>query len=106
MDAEGCASYAYQRCDVGRGAQTARWRDDALPSIVELMSDALYCDRRFKCLTIVDEGTREALGIVPDTSLPAAWVVSELEQIGSVRGLPQRICIDNGPEMLAKVFTD
>ena len=30
----------------------------------------------------------------------------ELTQIGSVRGLPQRIRIDNGPEMPAQVFTD
>ena len=49
---------------------------------------------------------REALGVVPDTSLPAARVVRELKQIGSVRGLPQRIRIDNGPEMLAQVFTN
>ena len=72
----------------------------------DFMSDALYSGRRFRCLNIIDEGTREALGVVPDTSLPAARVVRELEQIGSVRGLPQRIRIDNGSEMLGRVFTD
>ena len=72
----------------------------------DFMSDALYSGRRFRCLNIIDEGTREALGVVPDTSLPAARVVRELEQIGSARGLPARIRIDNGPEMLAQIFTD
>ena len=72
----------------------------------DFMSDALYGGRRFRCLNIIDEGTREALGVVPDTLLQAARVVRELGQIESVRGLPQRIRIDNGPEMLAQVFTD
>ncbi|MEX0450082.1 integrase core domain-containing protein [Spiribacter sp. 221] len=72
----------------------------------DFMSDALYSGRRFRCLNIIDEGTREALAVIPDTSLPAARVVRELKQIGSVRGLSQRIRIDNGPEMLAQVFTD
>ena len=70
------------------------------------MSDALYCGRRFRVLNIIDEGTREALGIVVDTSLPAVRVVRELEQIKSVRGVPQRIRVDNGAEMLAQVFID
>ena len=72
----------------------------------DFMSDALYCGRRFRVLNVIDEGTREALEIVADTSLPAARVVRELEQIASVRGLPKRIRLDNGPEMLAQVFTD
>ena len=56
-------------------------------------------------LNILGEGTRRALGIVVDTSLPTARVVRELKQIKSVRGLPKRIRIENGPEMLADVFT-
>ena len=72
----------------------------------DFMSDSLYCGRRFRVLNLIDEGTREALEIVVDTSLPAARVVRELEQIKSVRGKPKRIRVDNGPEMLAQVFTD
>ena len=72
----------------------------------DFMSDSLYCGRRFRVLNILDEGTREALGIVVDTSLPAARLLRELKQIQSVRGLPKRIRLDNGPEMLAEVFTD
>ena len=72
----------------------------------DFMSDSLYCGRRFRVLNLIDEGTREALEIVADTSLPAARVVRELEQIKSVRGKPKRIRVDNGPEMLAQAFTD
>ena len=72
----------------------------------DFMSDTLYCGRRFRVLNVIDEGTREALEIVVDTSLPAARVVRELEQIKSVRGKPRRMRVDNGPEMLAQVFTD
>ena len=70
------------------------------------MSDALYCGRCFRVLNIIDEGTRGALEIVVDTSLPAVRVVRELEQIKSVRGIPQRISVDNSAEMLAQVVID
>jgi len=70
------------------------------------MSDALYWGRRFRMLNIIDEGTHEALGIVVLTSLPAVRVARELEQIKSVRGVPQRIRMDDGAEMLAQVFID
>jgi putative transposase len=72
----------------------------------DFMSDWLYCGRRFRELNVIDEGTREALEIDVDTSLPAARVVRELEQIKSVRGKPRRIRVDNGPEMLTQVFSD
>lgn len=41
----------------------------------DFMSDALYNGTRFRVLNILDEGVREALDIVVDTSLPAARVV-------------------------------
>lgn len=60
---------------------------------------------RYRVLNIMDEGVREALDIVVDTSIPAARVVRSSEQLRCTRGLPRRIRIDNGPEMLAGVFT-
>lgn len=45
------------------------------------MSDTLYTGMRFRALNILDEGVREALNIVVDTSLPAARVVRTLERI-------------------------
>jgi putative transposase len=72
----------------------------------DFMSDALYSGRRFRVLNIINEGTREVLGIVVDTSLRAACVVRELEPIKSVQSVPAHIRLGKVPEMLAQVFTD
>lgn len=69
------------------------------------MSDALYNGTRFRVLNILDEGVREALDIVVDTSLPAARVVRVLEQLKAERGLPKMIRVDNGSEMTSLLFT-
>ena len=57
-------------------------------------------------LNILDEGEREALDIVVDTSITAQRVVRVLERLKKERGLHERIRVDNGPEMRARVFTD
>ncbi len=71
----------------------------------DFMSDALYNGTRFRVLNIIDEGVREALDIVIDTSLPAARVVRTLEQLKAERGLPKMIRVDNGSEMTSFAFT-
>ena len=73
---------------------------------VDFMSDALYQGRRFRTLNILDEGVREALDIVIDTSIPSGRVVRTLEQLCSWRGPPQAIRCDNGPEFVSEVFAD
>jgi len=40
------------------------------------MSDALYSGMRFRVLNIIDEGVREALDIVVDTSITATRLVA------------------------------
>ena len=72
----------------------------------DFMSDSLYNGVRFRVLNILDEGVREALDIVIDTSLPASRVVRTLEQLKAERGLPQMIRVDNGPEMVSEVFSN
>ena len=57
-------------------------------------------------LNILDEGVREALDIVIDTSITAQRVVRTLEQIPVEWGFPSVIRVDNGSEMTAQVFTD
>ncbi|WP_423825875.1 IS3 family transposase [Salmonella enterica] len=71
----------------------------------DFMSDALYSGTRFRVLNIIDEGTREALDIVVDTSLPATRVVRVLEQLKEERGVPRMIRVDNGSEMTSSAFT-
>jgi len=72
----------------------------------DFMSDSLYSGQRYRVLNILDEGVREALDIVVDTSITAHRVVRTLEQIKAERGLPSVIRVDNGSEMTSQVFTD
>ena len=45
---------------------------------IDFMSDALYRGRRFRTLNVLDDGVREALRIVVDTSIPSGRVVRTL----------------------------
>ena len=72
----------------------------------DFMSDSLYSGQRYRMLNNLDEGVREALDIVIDTSITAQRVVRTLEQIALERGFPSVIRIDNGSEITAHVFTD
>jgi putative transposase len=71
---------------------------------LDFMSDALYRGRRFRTLNVLDEGVREALDIVADTSIPSPRVVRTLEQLRMVRGIPEAIRCDNGTELIAEAF--
>jgi putative transposase len=71
---------------------------------VDFISDALAWGRRIRLFTVVDVFTREALAIEVDTSLPGGRVVRVLERLGTERGVPDEIVLDNGPELAGKVL--
>ena len=71
---------------------------------MDFMADTLYQGCRFRTLNILDEGVREALAIVSDTSIPGARVVRTLERLVAWRGKPDAIRVDNGPEYLSQVL--
>ena len=48
---------------------------------MDFMSDTLHHGRRFRTLNILDEGVREALEIVVDTSIPGGRVVRTLDRL-------------------------
>lgn len=82
---------------------------EAMPNVIwglDFMSDALYSGRRFRTFNILDEGVREALDIVIDTSIQSGRVVRALEAVASWRGYPSAIRCDNGPEFIAQEFVD
>jgi len=54
--------------------------------------------RRFRILTVIDDYTRENIGLVADTSLSGQRVSRELDQIVAERGMPATIALDNGTE--------
>lgn len=71
---------------------------------LDFVSDALQSGRRIRCLNVVDTCTREALAIVADTSLGGERVAHELERLVTTHGTPQKIVLDNGPELRSKTL--
>ena len=60
--------------------------------------------RRLRTLSVLDTCTREALAIAVDTSLPSQAVTRVLDGILLVRQRPERITLDNGPELTSHWF--
>ncbi|MFQ5861400.1 MAG: IS3 family transposase [Dehalococcoidia bacterium] len=79
------------------GRRNQRWSMDFL-------LDGLADGRRLRILTLVDDYSRECLAIEVDTSLPGLRVVQILEQVSSIRGTPEFIIVDNGPEFAGKTL--
>ena len=65
---------------------------------LDFVSDQMTDGRRFRILTVIDNGTRECLGLVADTSLSGQRVARELDAIMLRRGRPDTIISDNGTE--------
>ena len=79
------------------GGPNQRWSMD-------FVSDTMSSGHTFRCLTIVDEFSRESLAIHPSHSIPAVRVIEILEQLRVERGLPQVIVTDNGSEFTSRAF--
>lgn len=73
---------------------------------MDFVTDSIVTGRRFRALTIIDDYSRECPSIEVDTSLGGRRVVAVLERLAEVRGLPQVITIDNGPEFAGKVLDE
>ena len=68
------------------------------------MQDTLSSGRRFRCLTIIDEYSRESLAIHVAHSIPATGVIEVLERLRKERGLPKTLVTDNGSEFRSRAF--
>ena len=71
---------------------------------MDFVSDALTDGRKFRSLNIVDDYNRECLAAEVDTSLPGARVIRVLERLGELRGLPEVLVTDNGPEFAGQAL--
>jgi putative transposase len=71
---------------------------------IDFVADTLVSGRRFHILTLVDDFTRECLGLVVDTSLTGQRVVRELDRIAELRGYPCMLVSDNGTELTANAI--
>ena len=70
------------------------------------MHDALYCGRRFRTLNVIDEANRECLIIEIGTSIPSARLIRVLSRLIDCYGTPNAIRLDNGPELVSRMFTE
>jgi putative transposase len=73
-------------------APNARWS-------LDFLSDAFFDGRRFRILAIVDDFSRECLGLIADTSISGTRVARERDRIIAWRGRPQTLVSDNGTEL-------
>ncbi len=70
------------------------------------MSDVLWHGRRFRTFNVEDDFNCEGLAIEVDLNLPAERIVRVLERVAAWRGYPQKLRLDNGPELIAIALED
>ena len=68
------------------------------------MFDTSATGQQLKCLTVVDEWTREALAIEVAGSIRAGRVIEVLARLVSMRGAPRYLRSDNGPEFVSSAI--
>jgi putative transposase len=73
---------------------------------MDFVQDVMQDGRRFRALTIVDDFSRECPAIEVDTSIGGFRVARVLDRLSEVRGLPQSITVDNGPEFAGKTLDE
>jgi len=71
---------------------------------MDFVMDALSSGRRLKCLTVVDDFTKEALELVLDHSISGDYVTRALDQVVRFRGTPRAIRTDQGPEFTGRAL--
>ena len=69
---------------------------------MDFVSDSLFNGSRFRVLTVVDNFSRECLAVEVGQSIRGDQVVSVLNRLKYVRGLPASIRVDNGSEFVSK----
>ena len=87
-------------------------RGNAVPTVsgpnqrwsLDFVHDLLSTGRKFRTLTIVDDFTRESIGIEVDFSLTGDRVVRVLSRLALERGLPPTLKFDNGAEFTSNAM--
>jgi len=71
---------------------------------IDFIMDQTSDGRRLKMLPVIDEYTRECLTLEVARCMTSESVVSTLDYLFCVRGMPQYIRSDNGPEFVAEAI--
>jgi putative transposase len=71
---------------------------------LDFIHDQLTDGRRFRVLAVVDDCTRECLGLIADTSISGRRVARELDDMIRQWGPPSTIVSDNGTELTSNAI--
>lgn len=66
---------------------------------LDFVADTFTDGRKFRMLAVVDDFTRECLGLVGDTSISGLRVSRELDTLVRLHGKPEMVVSDNGTEL-------
>lgn len=72
----------------------------------DFVYDACANGQKLKCLTVVDEYTRECLAIHVSSAIRATQVIEVLSKLMRVHGVPRYLRSDNGPEFVSKALLE
>ena len=72
----------------------------------DFVEDRTHEGRKYRMLNIIDELTHECLAIRIDRKLKSVDVIDVLSDLFILRGVPERLRSDNGPEFVAKAVQD
>ena len=73
---------------------------------LDFLSDVFGPGRRFRILAVIDDFTRESLGLIADTSISGQRVARELDAIVRLYGKPATIVSDNGTELTSRAMLE
>lgn len=73
---------------------------------LDFLSDIYGPGRRFRILAVIDDATRESIGLIADTSMSGARVARELDALIRLYGKPATIVSDNGTELTSRAMLD
>ena len=73
---------------------------------LDFLSDVFGPGRRFRILAVIDDFTRECLGLIADTSISGLRVARELDALVHLYGKPAVIVSDNGTELTSRAMLE
>lgn len=69
---------------------------------MDFVSDTFGVSRRFRIFAMNDDGCRENLGLIADTSISGDRLTRELDALVRLYGKPESIVTDNGTAFTSK----
>ena len=71
---------------------------------LDFLSDRLENGQPYRMLAVIDVLTRECVALLASRSMTAWRVVKTLDALALIRGVPNMITLDNGPELISEAL--